>query len=119
MIKITLPLPPSANQNYSHGRNGVYLSPQSRIYRQEVALMLNQMDITPIVGDVSITVHVYRKRRDYDVSNASKILEDVLQGYCYLDDVQIKESHYYREYDPKNPRVEIEIEAVYPLVGKA
>lgn len=76
--------------------------------------MLNQLDIVPIEGDVSITVYVYRKRKDYDCTNAGKILEDVLQGYCYLDDVQIKEAHYYREYDKQNPHVEIEIEAVYP-----
>ncbi len=118
MIKLTLPLPPSANQNYSHGRNGVYLSPQSRAYRQEVALMLNQLDIAPIEGDVCLTARVYRKRKDQDLGNFNKILEDVLQGYCYLDDMQIKESHYYREYDPKNPRVEVEIEAVYPQRGK-
>jgi len=113
MIKLTLPLPPSANQNYNHSGHGVYLSPQSRAYRQEVALMLNQLDIAPIEGDVSLTARVYRRRKNQDVGNFGKILEDVLQGYCYINDIQIKETHYYREYDAQNPRVEIEIEAIY------
>lgn len=107
-MKITLPLPPSANDNYSHGKNGPYLSAKSVAYRTEAALRLNLLGLTPIEGDVSLTVYVYRSRKNQDIGNVGKILEDVLQGYCYHNDVQIAETHYYRRYDRKQPRVEIE-----------
>jgi Holliday junction resolvase RusA-like endonuclease len=47
------------------------------------------------------------------------VLEDALNGLAYEDDKQIVELHAYRYDDKKNPRIEIEVEQVYPVGAKA
>ena len=62
----------------------------------------------PIEGEVSITMHIYycTQRSDLDES----LVLDILQGYAYRNDRQVRERHVYHHIDKNNPRVEIIVE---------
>lgn len=119
MNSFRLPFPPSANVYWRRGRNGIiYVSKAATEYKIEVAMQCGKNDITePLLGPVRITVQCYMPSTNRDLGNTAKVLEDALQGYCYVDDLQIVEQHYYRyeAHDPKkkNAHVIVSIESAH------
>jgi len=64
----------------------------------------------PIQGDVQLAIDFYfgsKRRRDLD--NQNKLILDALSGIVYEDDSQIAVLTLRRNYDAKNPRIEITI----------
>jgi crossover junction endodeoxyribonuclease RusA len=119
-IKLTLPYPPSANRYWRNYNGRMVVSDEARVYKELVAYewLAQSHGADCLEGNVSLTLKVYRPRKSGDLSNRIKVLEDALNGLAYEDDSQVKELHAYRYDDKLNPRVEVEIEAVYPLSGK-
>lgn len=130
-MKLTLPLPPSANNywrnivlrtgpkcpacgNHRNMSPRVLLSSEAREYKARVESMFPKMPL--LVGPLTFTGHVYRQQKRGDLSNRIKVTEDVLQGIAFEDDAQIEELHWFRHDDKANPRVEIE---VHPTAEKA
>lgn len=114
-ISLILPMPPSSNRYWrttvsKQGFAVTYLSEEAREYKATVAKIASLG--TLIVGDVAITVKVFRARRAGDYHNRMKVLFDALQGVVYADDKQIVEDHGYRFEDPQRPRVEVEIKVL-------
>ena len=65
----------------------------------------------PLVESVKLTVVAYfGSKRCRDLDNIAKALQDSLKGLVWEDDSQIDELHLFREYDKKNPRMELIIE---------
>lgn len=59
-------------------------------------------------GSVSVSIILYfGDKRKRDIDAYLKILLDGMEGIVYENDVQINELHVYKEYDKKNPRVDI------------
>lgn len=111
-IKLTLPMPPSANRYWRKTFQGrVYVSEEAKAYRQEVGL-LTLRSPKPLKGQISVTIRFYRARKSGDLDNRLKILFDVLQGLVYEDDEQIIEIHAFRFDNRLNPRVEVEIREI-------
>jgi Holliday junction resolvase RusA-like endonuclease len=54
----------------------------------------------------------YMARRNGDVSNRVKALEDALSGYAYDDDLQVVRHTDARHLDMDNPRVEVSVIAL-------
>lgn len=107
-IKLTLPLPPSANRYWRKGGGGVlYVSEEARKYKEIVWICKAVKN--PFLKDVEITVKVFRARKSGDLDNKLKVLFDALQGVIYKNDSQITVIHAFRFDDAKNPRVEIEV----------
>lgn len=128
-MRLTLPLPPSANRNWktvgggggftlskrtgkiSRVRQQTVLTQASRDYRDTVGTFLSVLRIQPIAGPLILTARVYRQSKRRDLNNFGKILLDALQGHAYVSDNQIIEEHWYADdTDPRNPRVELVIE---------
>ena len=104
-IKLTLPYPPSANRYWRKtNRGGVYLSAEAKAYKRDVGLLCRKILLS---GDLILTLDFYRPKKQGDLSNRIKVLEDALQGIYYEDDKQITEIHARRFEDKNNPRVEI------------
>lgn len=112
-MKLTLPVPPSANRYWSLDRRGfIRVSDEARKYKQGVKLRaLTEGLRKPLAGPVVASVVVYRARRAGDLDNSLKVLLDALNGICFEDDSQVVEIHARREDDPSNPRVVITVEA--------
>lgn len=115
-ISLTLPYPPSANAYWRSvviaGRVRVLLSSEARRYKKAVAKYAASVVRAPMLGPLRLTLTVYRPRRAGDLSNRIKVVEDALNGVCYVDDSQIVEIIARRFDDKANPRAEILIEAV-------
>lgn len=64
----------------------------------------------PFEGDVELWITLYfGTKRKADLDNYNKLSLDALTGIVYADDSQIQALHIERDYDKKNPRIEIEI----------
>lgn len=117
-MKITLPLPPSANNYWRVFRGVTVVSPEARTYKANVKFRAMQQAadgrVCPLAGEVVANVVVYRKRRVGDLDNFLKVLLDSLKGVAFEDDSQVVEIHARREDDPSNPRVVVQVEEVRP-----
>jgi crossover junction endodeoxyribonuclease RusA len=114
--RFTLPYPPSANSIWRNvvikGQARTYLSTEARTYKLNAAKVALAAGCTPLDGDISMTLKVYRPRKVGDLGNREKILSDSLNGIAYHDDKQITEIHLYRFDDKSNARVEVEIHQI-------
>ena len=88
---ITLPMPPSVNHYWRHGRNSTYISAEGKSYRAEVLRRCK----SPVVLyphqrlAVTLTLHA-SSRRPYDVDNRAKACLDALEkAGVYSNDGQI------------------------------
>jgi Holliday junction resolvase RusA-like endonuclease len=127
-MRLTLPLPPSANRNWktvgggggfrlskrtgklARIRQRTVLSDESKKYRESTRQYLLVLRLVPLTGPLVLTARVYRPSRARDLNNTGKILLDSLEGFAYRNDNQIVEEHWYADdTDPKNPRVELTI----------
>jgi len=89
----------------------VYLSPEGKATKRGYQLEAKaQWKAKPLEGDIEVWVtFFFGDKRRRDVSNHEKIALDALSGIVYIDDSQIAYLHLERQYDPKRPRIEIEI----------
>ncbi len=56
-------------------------------------------------GDIKATIDIWYKSRRPDLDES--LILDLLQGYAYINDRQIKEKHIYWHLDKENPRAVI------------
>ena len=113
-MRLTLPVPPSANDYWRVFKNRILVSAIARAYKANVRFRVMQQSDglpDPLSGPVIVSMTVYRKRRAGDLDNFQKCLLDSLKGIAFEDDSQVVEIHARREDDPANPRVEVRVEA--------
>jgi crossover junction endodeoxyribonuclease RusA len=111
-MKLTLPVPPSANRYWRTVQGRVYVSTEARRYRVDVHLRaLTEGMRKPLTGPVVVSATIYRERKTGDLDNRLKVLLDALKGVAFIDDDQVVEIHARREDDRANPRAEVRIEA--------
>jgi crossover junction endodeoxyribonuclease RusA len=120
-IRLTLPIPPSANRYWRHAvvrkKNGkyiavTYLSEEGEAYKRAVSLALLSKGVRPMRGAVKLTVRYFRPRKAGDLGNRLKVVEDMLEGVAYHNDEQTAEIVMKRRTDPAHPRLEVDIEPI-------
>lgn len=113
MIRLVLPLPPSANVYWRHTNGRTFVSHQARSFLDEVHLAVAGQGLSaPLSGNLEVKIDVYRQRRSGDLDNRIKVLLDALQGRAYLNDSQVVRIVAERHDDKENPRVEVEIKEI-------
>lgn len=111
MIHLTLPFPPSVNGLYpsSQHHRGRHLSKEGTAFKRNVAMRIAG-NTRPIIGDVYLSICLYRPRKSGDVSNYVKAIEDALKGFAFVDDKQVRRLTVERDdTDPANARAEVEV----------
>jgi Holliday junction resolvase RusA-like endonuclease len=112
-MMLTLPYPPSDNRLYRKGADGhIYKAKEHAAYQADIGWRCKEHGIQPIDGPVHLTMRIYRPRRDRDMSNCEKALQDALQGHWYHNDKQIACKWVEMFDDKTNPRVEVECRPV-------
>jgi crossover junction endodeoxyribonuclease RusA len=111
-IRITLPVPPSANNYWRHDRGRTHRTHEADQYRRTVSLLCSIEGIEPYAGNVCLSIDVYRPAKRGDLDNFLKVAIDSLRGYAYVDDNQIVELHAGRFDDKADPRVVVVISEV-------
>ncbi len=67
----------------------------------------------PMKGPISLSARFFFKtHRKVDLDNFNKLLLDSMSEIVYDDDSQINELTLKRDYDKKNPRIEVEIQEI-------
>ena len=70
----------------------------------------SQYHSKPLAVGRKLTATLYfGDKRTHDVDNYSKLLLDACTGLLWEDDKQVMEMTVRKDYDKKNPRIEIEI----------
>lgn len=108
-MNLTLPYPPATNRMWRTYRGHTVLSEEARTYKRDVALIAGARGVSPLEGDVTVALHIYRPRRVGDLDGRIKVLLDALQGVAYHDDKQVVELHAFRYEDKAHPRVEVQV----------
>jgi Holliday junction resolvase RusA-like endonuclease len=112
-IFLVLPLPPGVNNLYftvmKNGRPIRVPSSDLKKFKATVARMCTQLAIKPFLGEVEVTLNIYRPRRVGDTDGYLKSSIDSLSGFAYQDDKQVKRIIAERFEDPARPRVEITV----------
>ena len=83
----------------------------SDVFRQQCKPLATLM-----TGDLRVTLHIYYASRRPDLDES--LILDLLQGYVYANDRQVKERHCYWGLDPENPRAEITVEKIAEIAPK-
>ena len=66
--------------------------------------------------DLKVTMVIYYASRRPDLDES--LILDLMQGYIYENDRQVKERHTYWRLDPDNPRAEIVVEPIPDVAPK-
>lgn len=103
-ISLELPIPPSVNNYWKYTGRRVVTSPEARVYKQAIKLLVPQ---NLIKGRVALNISVYRPAKRGDLDNYLKCLLDSLEGVLYENDSQVTEIHAFRYDDKDNPRVHV------------
>lgn len=109
---VTLPYPPGVNAWLRVHNGRPILSARAREFKDTAAKLAMVAGMRPYVGDVSVTLQLYRPRKVGDCDGPAKLVLDALQGLAYLDDKQVCRLLIERHDDRTNPRVEVTVEEV-------
>jgi|WetSurMetagenome_2_1015567.scaffolds.fasta_scaffold01987_3 Holliday junction resolvase RusA-like endonuclease len=110
-MNITIPLPPPLNATYRYGNGKYYKVAKVRDWEDETGWMIKkQLKKHKILeGDIYISIYMYLKR-DRDIDSSIKPVLDLLQKLkIYDNDSQITFMNVTKEFDKKNPRMNIEV----------
>ena len=110
-MKVTLPLPPSANRYWRLWRGHMVVSDEARAYKHGAKLRALTQGMRPLCGPVYVSLTVYRAARRGDLDNRIKVSLDALQGVAFENDAQVTEIHAKLEDDPANPRIVVWVES--------
>lgn len=117
-LRLTLPVPPSANRWWRSVGPRVLLSREARDYRKTVETLLMVAKAKPILQPNRVRVRIiwYRERKSGDLDKRIGICLDALQMQAYENDSQIVEIYARREEDPSHPRIEVEISSMPSVI---
>lgn len=106
-VRVTLPLPPSANRYWRYVGGRVLVSREARAYRARCATAALVQRLRVLEGEVEIEGAVFFADRRRDLDGALKVLLDALEGVAYRNDRQVSAITVRREIDSDRPRVEL------------
>lgn len=110
--RLTLHVPPSANNWHRTVKGRILVSAEARMYPKSVALsaLMQRIQVVPSPHDIRVDIVWWRARKSGDVDKRGAILLDALQGVAFDDDKQIRSYSIERDdSEPDNPRVEVTI----------
>lgn len=109
-LHLTLPVPPSDNAAHKSAPGlGIVRSDAAKQFYASVARLMSLSGKQPLKGLLHVEqLHVYFPRAGCDLGNRLKVLNDALNGWAWLDDLQIEAiDNFRRRIDRNNPRVEL------------
>jgi len=107
----------------ANSRRVVRFGNMSRLIKSDKALKysdafkLQLKPLQPLMqGDLRVTMHIYYASRRPDLDES--LILDLMQGFVYENDRQVKERHTYWGLDPDNPRSEIIVQCIPEIAPK-
>ena len=89
----------------------VYMSAEGKALKEDYQWQAkSQWKKQPLKGNIGLQIDLYfGDLRKNDIDNFNKLLFDSLTGIVWVDDTQIQEMTVRKNYDKKEPKIEIEI----------
>ena len=122
-IRLTLPLPPSVNNQYATVGGRRVLSAEGRRFKASVRAYLDEMRCSGALNDrvlgalragyLSLFIDFYfptPMRRDLD--GGLKITQDALCEALGINDNRVVDIHLVKRIDPRNPRIDVQLETI-------
>ena len=122
-VQFALPLPPSINQQYTQVGKRRVLSKEHVQFKKQVKHKVHRLRVDALITDefiaalnagwVGLFLDFYFEtplRRDLD--GGLKITQDALLDALGVNDNRVVDVHLLKRIDPRNPRVEVELEAI-------
>jgi Holliday junction resolvase RusA-like endonuclease len=114
VLRIELPLPPSANAYWrpamlGNGKMTIVPTKVAKQYRKDVKDIFERGTDEPIAGAVDVHLWVFFPTIAGDLDNRVKVTLDALRGFAFPDDNRVAELHVYRRKDPDRPRILVEV----------
>lgn len=111
-IRLWLPYPPQTNNRLSVANGRMFKTKEAKSYQKVVRDAL--VGLTPLTGDLEVSIRINRPRRRGDIDNVLKACFDALTGVAFIDDEQIAmldAKRYDGEYAREFPGIQIQINA--------
>lgn len=107
----------------SNSRRVVRINNTSRLIKSKKALSYSDMFrnqcrrlTTLLTGDLMVTMHIHYASRRPDLDES--LILDLMQGFIYENDRQVKERHTYWHLDKERPRAEIFVSKIEEIAPK-
>ncbi|MEM7348033.1 MAG: RusA family crossover junction endodeoxyribonuclease [Chloroflexota bacterium] len=122
-VQFRLPLPPGINSQYTQVGKRRVLSKEHTTFKRNVKRKIHTLRVDEVITDefiealskgwIGLFLDFYFKtplRRDLD--GGLKITQDAILDALDINDNRVVDIHLVKRMDPRNPRVEVEIEAI-------
>ena len=122
-VRITLPLPPSINSQYTQiGRKRI-LSKEHVDFKKQVTHKVHRLRVDGIISDEFVAAlnagwvglfldFYFESPRRRDLDGGLKITQDALLDALGVNDNRVVDIHLVKRIAPSNPRVEVELAAI-------
>lgn len=108
IVSFTIEGEPASKAN-SRRWTGKFFIKSEKALKYGAAFQLQCPRLDPLIdGDVRVTIRIYYASRRPDLDPS--LIFDLMQGFIYTNDRQIKEQHLYWGLDKERPRAEITVE---------
>jgi crossover junction endodeoxyribonuclease RusA len=122
-LSLRLPLPPGVNNQYATVNGRRILSAEARRFKEEVGNRLQSLRFSGHLPDnllvafragyLSLFIDFYfatPMKRDLD--GGLKVMQDALCESLGINDNRVVDIHLVKRIDPRNPRIEVQIETI-------
>src|SRR2546421_11123347 len=123
LLSLTLPRPPSTNEQYATVGGGRVITKAARRFKQQVRDILRSLESQGVLhADLRSTLHhsylalfldfYFTTPLKRDLDGGLKITQDALCEGLGLNDNRVVDIHLIKHIDPLHPRLYVELEAV-------
>lgn len=112
-IRLWLPYPPQTNNRLAVANGRMFKTAEAKSYQKIIRDSL--VGLTPLTGELEVTMTIHRPRRRGDIDNILKNVFDALTGVAFIDDEQIAAldaKRYDGKYAKEFPGIHIEIRSI-------
>ena len=95
LISFELPfLPKSVNKLYLRSKTGgLYLNPKAVEFKNKVSEILEKLEFKKSENKIKLIIEFYVKKKNLDIDNMIKLIQDSMNNIVYDDDRQVYELH--------------------------
>jgi len=94
LLSFELPfLPQSVNKLYLRSRTGIYINPKAIDFKDKVHQLLNTLIFNKSSNKIKLIITFQVKKKNIDIDNMVKLLQDSMNKIVFDDDSQVYEIH--------------------------
>ncbi len=124
-LRLTLPLPPGVNNQYATVNGRRVLSAEARAYKEAVRRQVDDLSFSGSLTSAMLSTlrgsylslfidFYFASPLKRDLDGGLKVTQDALCEALGVNDNRVVDIHLVKRIDPRNPRIEVQLEAITP-----